>query len=91
MAQSITQDQGMPSPPPPSVLSRIFDPIGERVMRVVDNLGAAMIFLLKALALIFGRKQPAAIIQQINMIGVKTVNIVDSHPRNARTFYLICD
>ncbi len=76
MAQPITSDQGIAGPPPPTVLSRIFDPVGQRVMRIVDNLGASMIFLLKALVLIFGRKQPMAIIHQINMIGVKTVNIV---------------
>ncbi|MDJ0721570.1 MAG: ABC transporter permease [Desulfobacterales bacterium] len=76
MAQPITQEQGLPGPPPPPVLSRIFEPFGQRVMGIVNNLGAAMIFLLKALVLIFGRKQPVAIIQQINMIGVKTVNIV---------------
>ncbi len=66
----------MAGPPPPTALSRIFEPFGQQVMRLVNNLGASMIFLLKALALIFGRKQPRAIIQQINMIGVKTVNIV---------------
>jgi phospholipid/cholesterol/gamma-HCH transport system permease protein len=76
MAHPITPEQGLPGPPPPPALSRLFDPFGQRVMVLVNNLGAAMIFLLKALALIFGRKQPAAIIQQINMIGVKTVNIV---------------
>ncbi len=76
MAQSITRDQGMTGPPPPTALSRLFEPFGQRVMGIVNNLGAAMIFLLKALFLIFGRKQPVAIIQQINMIGVKTVNIV---------------
>ncbi len=76
MAHPITPEQGLPGPPPPPALSRLFDPFGQRVMVLVNNLGAAMIFLLKALVLIFGRKQPAAIIQQINMIGVKTVNIV---------------
>jgi phospholipid/cholesterol/gamma-HCH transport system permease protein len=76
MAQSIAHDQGMAGPPPPTLLSRVFEPFGQRVMRVVNNLGAAMIFLLKALALIFGRKQFVAIVQQINIIGVKTVNIV---------------
>ncbi|MBL0712501.1 MAG: ABC transporter permease [Desulfosarcina sp.] len=45
-------------------------------MRAVANLGAAIIFLLRALVLIFGRKQFVAIVQQINIIGVKTVNIV---------------
>ncbi len=76
MAHPSTQDQSLPGPPPPPVLSRIFEPFGQRVMGIVNHLGAAMIFLLKALVLIFGRKQPVAIIQQINMIGVKTVNIV---------------
>mgnify|MGYP001545191542 CR=1 FL=1 len=76
MAHPITPEQSLPGPPPPPALSRLFEPFGRRVMVLVNNLGAAMIFLLKALALIFGRKQPAAIIQQINMIGVKTVNIV---------------
>ena len=66
----------MAGPTPPTLLSRVFEPFGQRVMGIVNNLGAAMIFLLKALVLIFGRKQPVAIIQQINMIGVKTVNIV---------------
>ena len=76
MAHPITPEQSLPGPPPPPALSRLFEPFGRRVIVLVNNLGAAMIFLLKALALIFGRKQPAAIIQQINMIGVKTVNIV---------------
>ena len=43
---------------------------------LVNNLGAAAIFLIKALVLIFGRKQFRAIVQQINIIGAKTVNIV---------------
>jgi phospholipid/cholesterol/gamma-HCH transport system permease protein len=66
----------MAGPPPPTLLSRMFEPFGLRVMRIVNNLGAATIFLLRALFLIFGRKQFVAIVQQVNMIGVKTVNIV---------------
>ncbi len=57
-------------------MNRLFDPFGRRVMRVVDNLGAAAIFLAKALVLIFGRKQFPAIVQQVNIIGARTVNIV---------------
>ena len=79
MAQLTTNDHEMagPLPPPPeTLLSRLFETFGQRVVDVVNNLGAAAIFLTKALYLIFGRKQFGAIVQQINMIGVKTVNIV---------------
>jgi phospholipid/cholesterol/gamma-HCH transport system permease protein len=75
MGPSITPHQDMAGPPPPGILM-VFDTIGQQVMRVVNNLGAATIFLLKALMLIFNRKQPVAIVQQIHTIGVKTVNIV---------------
>ena len=79
MAQLTTNDNelGRPmEPPPETILSRLFEPLGQRVVGVVDNLGAAAIFLVKALALIFGRNQFRAIVQQINIIGAKTVNIV---------------
>ncbi|MBC2735148.1 MAG: ABC transporter permease [Desulfobacteraceae bacterium] len=62
--------------PPETLLSRLFEPLGQRVVGLVNNLGAAAIFLIKALVLIFGRKQFRAIVQQINIIGAKTVNIV---------------
>jgi phospholipid/cholesterol/gamma-HCH transport system permease protein len=65
-----------PAPPPETLLSRLFEPLGQRVVDLVNNLGAAAIFLIKALVLIFGRKQFRAIVQQINIIGAKTVNIV---------------
>ena len=76
MGQSTTQDQGMAGPPPQAALAMVFETIGQWVMRTINNLGAVTIFLLKALVLIFGRKQFTAIIQQIHIIGVKTVNIV---------------
>ena len=76
MGPSSTQDQSMAGSHPPAGLSLVFEALGRQVMRVVNNLGAATIFLFKALMLIFGRKQFPAIVQQINMIGVKTVNIV---------------
>ncbi|MDJ0887164.1 MAG: MlaE family lipid ABC transporter permease subunit [Desulfobacterales bacterium] len=75
MGPTITPDQDMAGSPPPAIVM-VFDAIGRQVMRVVNNCGAAMIFLLRALVLIFNRKQPAAIIQQVHMIGVKTINIV---------------
>ena len=76
MGQPITQDQGVAGPPPQAALAMVFETIGQWVMRTINNLGAVTIFLLKALVLIFGRKQFTAIIQQIHIIGVKTVNIV---------------
>ena len=76
MGQPSTQDQGVAGPPPQAALAMVFETIGQWVMRTINNLGAVTIFLLKALVLIFGRKQFTAIIQQIHIIGVKTVNIV---------------
>jgi phospholipid/cholesterol/gamma-HCH transport system permease protein len=67
---------GHPSQAPAPVLSQLFEPFGRRVMRVVNNLGAATIFLSRALLLIFRRKQLRSIIQHINIIGARTVNIV---------------
>jgi phospholipid/cholesterol/gamma-HCH transport system permease protein len=64
------------APLPATFLTRLFEPIGRRVMRVVGNLGASTIFLCQALILIFRRKQFRAIVQQINTIGARTVNIV---------------
>ncbi len=75
MGPSSTPDQGVMEPPASPVVM-VFETIGKQVMRVVNNSGAAMIFLLRALVLIFNRKQPVAIIQQVHMIGVKTINIV---------------
>ncbi len=66
----------MAAQPPPAALILVFETIGQWVMRIINNMGAATIFLLKALVLIFGRKQFTAIVQQIHIIGVKTVNIV---------------
>jgi len=79
MTQMTTNGSELSSPahpPPEAFVNRLFDPFGRRVMRVVDNLGAAAIFLAKALVLIFGRKQFPAIVQQVNIIGARTVNIV---------------
>jgi len=79
MAPMTTNDNEIgrpPAPPPETLLSRLFEPLGQRTVGLVNNLGAAAIFLIKALVLIFGRKQFRAIVQQINIIGAKTVNIV---------------
>ena len=79
MAQLTTYDhetKGSEFPAAKSLISRVFEPFGQRVVEVVNNLGAATIFLIKALVLIFGRKQFGAIVQQVHIIGAKTVNIV---------------
>lgn len=67
---------GHPILAPVPLLPRLFALFGRRVMHLVDNLGAAIIFLARALVLIFGHKQFRAIIQHINIIGARTVNIV---------------
>jgi phospholipid/cholesterol/gamma-HCH transport system permease protein len=79
MEHSFTNDPAPGHPAdaaPSSPLTRLFESVGQRIIRVVNNLGASTIFLGKALVLIFGRKQPRAIVQQINTIGARTVNIV---------------
>ncbi len=79
MAQLTTYDpetKGSEFPAAKSLIDRVFEPFGQRVVNVVNNLGAATIFLIKALVLIFGRKQFGAIVQQVHIIGAKTVNIV---------------
>jgi phospholipid/cholesterol/gamma-HCH transport system permease protein len=79
MVQPTSEEAGredLMTAPPPTLLSRLFEPAGLRSMRLVNNLGASVIFLGRALALIFKRKQFTAIVQQINIIGIKTVNIV---------------
>lgn len=79
MAQPI-EDDNIPEAPAPTSPSpfarRLFDFIGRGVIRAVNDLGAATIFLCQALILIFRRKQFQAIVQQVNIIGARTVNIV---------------
>ena len=77
---------GQPPRTPEPILARLFDPIGHRVTRVVNNLGAATIFLARALLLIFGRKQFWSIVQHINIIGARTVNIEDPSVRYVEGF-----
>lgn len=64
------------NPSAATAMTRIFEPAGRRVMRVVAHLGAATIFLARAIILIFGRKQFMAIVEHIEHIGARTVNIV---------------
>jgi phospholipid/cholesterol/gamma-HCH transport system permease protein len=53
-----------------------FDPLGRAAISWVNNLGAAAIFFSKAFWPIFGRKQPERIVEQLSLIGAKTMGIV---------------
>jgi phospholipid/cholesterol/gamma-HCH transport system permease protein len=77
MARPIAKDHPAKNArPPATVLTRLFEPVGSRVTRVVGHLGAATLFLARALVLVFGRNQLRAIVQHIDIIGARTVNIV---------------
>lgn len=54
----------------------IFDPLGLKVIRLNNNLGAAAIFLAKALVLMFRPKYFGSFVQQIYFIGAKSATIV---------------
>jgi len=54
----------------------IFDSIGVRVNRLVNNLGAMAIFFSRSFLLIFRPKQVPEIIQQVFYIGARSSNIV---------------
>jgi len=53
-----------------------FHLIGKMTIKVIDNLGAIVIFFALAFLKIFHRKQPREIIQQVFYIGAKSSNIV---------------
>jgi phospholipid/cholesterol/gamma-HCH transport system permease protein len=55
---------------------RPFDAIGIRAMKVINNLGAAAIFFVRAFLKIFQPNQVREIVQQIYFIGAKSSNIV---------------
>ena len=72
MAPMTTNDNesGRPlAPPPETLLSRLFEPWGQRVFDMGNNLGAAALFLITALVLIYARKPFRAMVQQIKLIG----------------------
>lgn len=67
--RNVMRDASMP-------LISVFDPLGNKAMKWVNNLGAAVIFFAKSFLMIFRPRQFASIVQQIFFIGAKTVNIV---------------
>jgi len=53
-----------------------FDSVGKTALRLINNLGAATIFFIKAFLKIFRPKQVPGIIQQVFFIGARSSNIV---------------
>ena len=61
---------------PGSLITRPFAALGRKAIGWVDNLGAAAIFLGKAVLLIFRPKQVPGIIQQVYYIGARSITII---------------
>lgn len=72
-------DQSQPTPPAPkkrNVMVDFFNFFGNPALRINNSLGAFAIFLFKSFILIFQPKQIPLIINQIYMIGARSVVIV---------------
>jgi phospholipid/cholesterol/gamma-HCH transport system permease protein len=65
-----------PSKREPSSKPTIFDPFGRVAIRLNNNLGAVVIFFLRAFVMIFRIKQVPEILQQIYFIGARSASIV---------------
>jgi phospholipid/cholesterol/gamma-HCH transport system permease protein len=63
-------------PAPAHRLLLFFKPVGSVGLRAVDNFGAASIFFIRSLAMVFQREQLSAVFQQIYFIGARTMGIV---------------
>ena len=61
---------------PGALITRPFAALGRKAIGWVDNLGAAAIFLGKAVFLIFRPKQIPGIIQQVYYIGARSITII---------------
>jgi phospholipid/cholesterol/gamma-HCH transport system permease protein len=61
---------------PGTPITRPFAALGRKAIGWVDNLGAATIFLAKAVLMIFRPKQIPGIIQQVYYIGAKSITII---------------
>lgn len=61
---------------PGTPITRPFASLGRKAIGWVDNLGAATIFLGKAVLMIFRPKQIPGIIQQVYYIGAKSITII---------------
>jgi phospholipid/cholesterol/gamma-HCH transport system permease protein len=71
-----SSDVDAAAPQPFRLLAWPFAMVGRKTISVVNNLGAAAIFLAKAFLMIFRPKQIAGIIQQLYYIGAKSVSII---------------
>ena len=60
----------------PMLLAWPFVTVGRKTISLVNNLGAAAIFLAKAFLMIFRRRQIPGIIQQVYYIGARSVTII---------------
>ncbi|MEJ2157391.1 MAG: ABC transporter permease [Desulfobacteraceae bacterium] len=59
-----------------SILTKTLDPVGRHGLGVVNHLGAAAIFFLKAMGAVFSRRQLHRTVLQVYYIGAKTTAIV---------------
>ncbi len=59
-----------------TVLDTMFRPLGRKFINGINHLGAATIFLNRAIMLIFHRKQLESVVQQTYFIGSKSTGIV---------------
>jgi phospholipid/cholesterol/gamma-HCH transport system permease protein len=66
----------MPDPENNGIISKPFAALGRKVLSLTDHFGAATIFFMKALVLIFRPKQFPEIVRQVFHIGAKSTNIV---------------
>ena len=60
----------------PVLLARPFTNVGRRTISLVNNLGAATIFLAKAFLMIFQPRQIPGIVQQLYYIGARSISII---------------
>ena len=73
---SNNSDLGRPAFRPLMILTWPFSTLGRKTVSLVNNLGAAAIFLAKAFIMIFHARQISGIIQQVYYIGARSVTII---------------
>ena len=73
---SNNSDADKPAYRPLMILTWPFSTVGRKTVDLVNNLGAAAIFLAKAFLMIFRMRQLPGIIQQVYYIGARSVTII---------------
>ena len=73
---SNNSDADKPAYRPLMILTWPFSTVGRKTVDLVNNLGAAAIFLAKAFLMIFRMRQIPGIIQQVYYIGARSVTII---------------